>query len=106
MSETYEARLRRLGLALDRAMPRHGCRGEVKIRVFDHLQARVTEIPYPGDVPPAIRDPQSIEVAIIKAYREVAKHHIPEEAPDGMRCKLLVDFRLGDVRALDRIMPQ
>jgi hypothetical protein len=44
---------------------------------------------------------RSLADAIIKAYDDIAEN-IPPEAPDSMNTPLLVNFRLGDVRALKR----
>ena len=44
--------------------------------------------------------------AILKVYREVAEPEIPGEAPNSMTVPLLVDFKLGDLKALDRTISE
>jgi hypothetical protein len=45
---------------------------------------------------------RSLADAILKAFREYAEPNLPEGLPDNHPTPLLVEFRLGDLRALAR----
>lgn len=44
--------------------------------------------------------------AICKAYGEFVVKNIPDDLPDGTNIPLLVNFKLGDLRALELQMAQ
>lgn len=45
---------------------------------------------------------RSLADAILKAYAEYAKPNLPDGLPDSHNVPLLVQFKLGDLRSLER----